>query len=427
VNLFLHPILLFGLGPASGLLVGILLTRRLIRRGHQDQGFLAGLLVMAALFGVQQLAIGLADRASFADTGPCQPLCGEWSWVPYMINWSTWGVGGVIYFFISVVTRSSPSVERPSAPLWTRKHVARLLAGVAVLGLLMLGTNEAVRLSQRAVLSESTQQSRHTISGVPAFEVGKYRLPSGGFGLDFAYAADLEFSSDGHWMAVHHSDGLDVWRLSDVKFVYSLREPISSWDRWVQFSPDGSLLAIIGTWEAEVLEFTSEGVSTAWRGENPAYIVFKPSFSPDGQQIFLMGFDDMLIKLDSRTGRILATIQLSLGLDVPLGPEDPKTVEKYLKDGPLPLWLPDTVSRILVEDLIRQAEQGRYTFSPDWRLAVIAVDKGLTVWDMAVAEPIGSFSVDAVVTTVSFTPDGRLLAVGTADGYLRFFTDEVQG
>ena len=495
--MFLDVILYYGLGPAAGLLVGLLLSHRLRSRTHRNRAFLVGLLILAVLFGLQQLALRTRYLAECGDIEPGSVSC-EWAFVPFMVSWSLWGVGGLIYFLTSVAAYSRPPLERPGVAIWRRKQVQKLSAGVVVIGLLALGANEVVRGLQRAELSKVFQEFGQPIAGVPTHELGKFRLPKGGFQLETAYADELEFSPDGRWLAIHHSNGLDIRQLPDLKIVLSVEVPFESWDRWVQFSPDANLLAIIdlGLTErqpTEVYRLTQRGVSLAWTARQMAYYVSQAAFSPDGQQILILDSDAQLIQLDAQTGEWLRTIQLpseSLG---PPGTEgtfwrglfSPSAayvalaapanckVELFstasgdrvgawdLADGPCPgsenpdwghaafrpddrlvwvleyeveadrvLWAPNQGGQRSIEHaLVNSQWYAPYAVSPDWQLMVVPSGDHLDVWSLADETTIGSFFFlpEGIVTALAFTPDGRLLVVGTEDGYLRFFANAVSG
>jgi len=62
------------------------------------------------------------------------------------------------------------------------------------------------------------------------------------------------------------------------------------------------------------------------------------------------------------------------------------------------------------------------TFSPDGRVLAAAGSGGIRLWDAATAMPVpAAFQSASSVSAMAFSPDGRLLASGDADGYLRLW------
>lgn len=492
MDLLLHPVLYFGLGPAAGILAGLLVTRRLIRRASLMQAVLAGLLLLAALFGLQQLALRAEQLAEFADSGPCIN-CGEWNWVPHLINWATWGVGGLAFIVISMSSAGKiPPAGSPAAGS-RRRQVIRLLAGLGALVVLAWGANRLLQRQQQLDLAKLMQRTTQPIAGVPDHELGRLRLPHGGFGLGFSYADELEFSKDGRWLAIGRMGGWDVWRLSDFKRVLSLE---AAADGWVSFSPDSSQLATtdqsaVVDEDTQVYRLSGDKVRLAWSAGQDSYQVYQSAFSPDGSELRILDASKGMARLDAATGQVVRWVSFTpqplesalpggtrrqwlispSGAYVALAISDGCRVDLFAADTgtPLGVWNPaegacpgsdnpdwgrvaffpdDTLVWMLEYDQARDRilwtppggqqlfldralaeypDATGYAIAPDWRLAVLAGEKTVSVWDLEQERPLGSLSTDAAITSVEFTADGSLLAVGTADGYLRFYSDQVGG
>lgn len=492
---FAHPVLLFGFGPATGLAVGLLLTRPLLRRGQPRQAVLAGLLALAVLFGLQQLSLRAAHMAEFADTGPCL-LCYEWSWIPYVMNWASWSVGAMIFAVVSLVAAARRPPQAASVSLWNRRQIARLAAGMLVVSVLAWGADQVMRARQRSDVAQAIQQPGQPIAGVPTVELGGLRLPAAGLGVNFVYASGLSFSPDGHWLVVHRSDGWNLRRLSDFRVVLSGKNGDQFGERWIQFNPNGSLLAIIDLGltnreENRVYRLNADEISLAWEGGQGGYRAYQAAFSPDGEQIRILDSSERLISVDARTGQVLDSIRLSYrppagsrsgslrlqGVFSPSGAylaladslhcgvglfaagsgeqldawdpsegacpgdEDPDWgyaafrpgdqlvwILEYDQSADQQLWSPSGSEQPALENALAQyPDLEAYAITRDLRLAAFAQRNTINIWDLERGRELGSLETNAVVTALEFSPDGALLAVGTADSYLRFFSDQPGG
>ena len=134
------------------------------------------------------------------------------------------------------------------------------------------------------------------------------------------------------------------------------------------FSPDGTLLAAGPT----VIEVRSGRVLRVFRGQLTP--VTGAAFSPDGTLLATASFDGNV--------RVWGAVDGSVRADIALGPDD---------------WASDV------------------TFSPDGTMLAGACDDSETVrlWDPRTGRALATFAVGADATSVDFSPDGRLLAVGS--------------
>lgn len=80
------------------------------------------------------------------------------------------------------------------------------------------------------------------------------------------------------------------------------------------------------------------------------------------------------------------------------------------KDGHVRIWRTDTMS---VTSTLKQHKEGvkEVLFSPDNRWLISVADDAVLVWDVAACRLLGTFPS---ASTVEFSPDGRLLALGRA-------------
>jgi WD40 repeat protein len=134
------------------------------------------------------------------------------------------------------------------------------------------------------------------------------------------------------------------------------------------FSPDGTLLAA----GAVVIDVRSGRVLRVFRGQLSP--VTGAAFSPDGALLATASFDGNV--------RVWGAVDGSVRADITIGPDD---------------WASDVA------------------FSPDGTVLAAACDDSETVrlWDPRTGRALATFTIGADATCVDFTPDGRLLAVGS--------------
>ena len=200
--------------------------------------------------------------------------------------------------------------------------------------------------------------------------------------------SDAAFAPDGGTLATAGGDGVTVWAVPDGKRVRLLRSPggVSG----VAFSPDGSLLATAG----------KDGAARIWdAGDGKPHGVWKVSkspltgvvFSPDGRLLLATG-----LVVQTRVVRTGAPFRTLVGHTGPV------------LDG---------------------------AFSPDGRWIVTAGPSSAGLWQRtgdrpyfylrsAEEQPAG---VSKRLTSVSFSPDGRLVLSTGVDGSVRLYRCEVCG
>ena len=182
--------------------------------------------------------------------------------------------------------------------------------------------------------------------------------------------ADAAFSSDGRWLATAGRDGAAIWSIPDGHVV-RLGSPggVSR----VAFSPDGSLVATAG----------QDGVARLWDTATGADVVF----SPDGRVLLTTGFAPRnVVTWDTRTGRLLNVLVGHSGT---------------VSDG---------------------------AFSPDGKWIVTAGAISAVLWLRDADKPDLYLRGDtSLLTSVSFSPDGRLVLSSSTDDSVRLYRCEVCG
>jgi WD40 repeat protein len=199
-------------------------------------------------------------------------------------------------------------------------------------------------------------------------------------------------------------------------------------------SPDDRTLLLGGSdGSVRFVDLASGAVSVA-RGRHDG-VVERGVFSPDGRFAVTAGTDDRAIVwdvhhaaagevLDGHSGRITA---LAFS-------RDSRTLYSTALDGQLLAWdLAGTrrLGRPFKVGLDRLGELPRYALSPDGRiLAVGRADGTVGLFDAGTLRPISRFRVvtgkGAAVAGMGWVPGGRLLVVGGDDGFLAL-VDPIRG
>ena len=227
---------------------------------------------------------------------------------------------------------------------------------------------------------------------------------AGSFGTTFAGVASA--SGEPH--------GIRLWDLATGEALKDMRDDSGSAYEFLDFSPDGQLLASAGIQQTPALWNVAEGTRTRrLRGD-----VVEPEnaeFHPNDRYLSILGVDARLRILDLATARTLATVENCweaswdpsgdwLGI-IPAR-------RKRTQDGAVLLW---NLERAKVERVLQSPgiQPTAFAFDPTGkRVAAVSWYSGrVLVWDRENSQPIWEGKV-INPGAITFSPDGKLVAAG---------------
>lgn len=228
--------------------------------------------------------------------------------------------------------------------------------------------------------------------------------------------SDAVFSPDGRTFATGGTRGVELWALPSGEHVATLAgPPLPGVIEAVAFSPDGrTLTTVFRTTPYEVLSPDGRIRTRAFAGAGAVWLWAIPS------------------------GQLLATFRLrdDAWSEVKLSP-DGRTLAVVATDGTIQLWdVPSDQLRTLLPS--RADGVSRIAFSPDGSLLAVAFAEGkktaIALWKLPTGQlpsvlPPPAFlsdedgdGIDGIVDQLTFSPEGFLLAAGTApDGMLHLW------
>jgi WD40 repeat protein len=282
-------------------------------------------------------------------------------------------------------------------------------------------TSALAHLARALRLSPGDLQAMSWISGLVPDARAWMALPHD------APVASATFSRDGQRVLTISSDSvLSEWDAATGRRLaapLSYKRPIRS----AVFSSDGNSLVVIGAgrsqpnWDGKLVTLSGEAGAEVWdpiSGRAGAVLrhreeVFSAAFSPDGLLVLTASKDNSVQIWESSTGRpvggpLIHPAAVRTAFFMP----DGRRVATGAADGSVRVW--DANGDVVGPfqggtrvDLLRVSADGR-------RIVTVAYDTA-QVWDALSGKPLGSQirHEQEPITTAAFSPDGRLLAVGS--------------
>ncbi|MFB0537560.1 MAG: WD40 repeat domain-containing protein [Anaerolineae bacterium] len=226
-------------------------------------------------------------------------------------------------------------------------------------------------------------------------------------------ASTLAFSPDDRLLAVANGGDVVVWDTAS----WSQRWTASHDDsvRKIAFSPDGQRLASVSFDNTARLWDVATGNQVAQL--DYGYWVYGLDFSSDSQRLATGGFDGKVIIADATTGQPINEFKHQLMVqDLALSPNGPwLAVMTSGSWGPVELvvWDIFTHERRTLAEFNGLPSHSNVVFSPDtkWLAAAMSFGAPVTIWETKIWPEVAHLEIsDGVIKQLAFSPDGRWLA-----------------
>ena len=233
----------------------------------------------------------------------------------------------------------------------------------------------------------------------------------------------LAFSPDNRWLAAGSADGsARIWDIETGIEITRLNHagPVSR----VTFSPDGQ----------QIITASRDGMVRVWRVNSDAFLrlpgsqlradITALSFISDGQDLLAINSDGAVSRWAALQNTPATPMQVNLptfeGLSV-ISPSGSQVAQiSLLAVGTLKIWETETGEEIFSELLANFAST--LAFSPDERLIAVGTKGGFVeVAEIASGETIATLKQGARIEALAFSPDSQRLVVGGRDGSLKIW------
>jgi WD40 repeat protein len=236
------------------------------------------------------------------------------------------------------------------------------------------------------------------------------------------YVESVAFSPDGHLLAAGSADKtVRLWSVSDPARPAPAAPPLTGPGNVVMsvtFSPDGHTLAA-GSQDDKVWLWhltADRNVRAAGSVSGPTDWVNAVAFSPDGRTLAAGSSDDSVYVWDVATKSVSAHLPQTQPV-TSLAWDGSSRLAAADADGTVSVWsLPSPV-------LMAGAAVNSVAFSPDGRVLAVGSQR-LQLWNPVSRQPLAVIAVPdgTFVNSVAFSPSGAVLAAGYGDGLAQLWS-----
>ena len=228
----------------------------------------------------------------------------------------------------------------------------------------------------------------------------------------------ISWSPDSATFAVAGSAGIHLYDAATLQEVGAFDAGEEGYIADARFSPQGDILALLRCSQACGVELWQTASGRLIR--SLAYVDQLPAFTPDGQTIIFVQSVDYgtpaLVWQDVHTGETQRTVQLELAdcCSYTLSPSGDMLAENDFPANATRLW--DTASGQVRHTI---AVSSTVAFSPQGDLLASVNTNGVQLWDVKSGQPLRV--LEGATGPIVFSPDGRILAIGTRDRTLQLW------